>query len=191
VLVTASKTSRPATPRGFYISDGLILVAATALGISLAMLWHEALARDSYLGYSFGGWGTARRTRFSGLALSILITASLTVLALRARWPRPRMWLLARQPGTIACVASSMVVAAQLLALPLDLRTFALDASPFLIAAYYWPPSVSAVVLSSWLVLALGRRWRPGGGDWVEQMGMLVGTCWIGLLPALAVIDRY
>ncbi len=61
--------------------------------------------------------------------------------------------------------------------------------TPLLVAAWYWPPSVAAVVVACWLTLALGRkRWRIGT-DGVDRAGMLVGACWVVLLLALTVIE--
>jgi hypothetical protein len=165
----------------------MLLVAGTAIGIALAGLWGRELAMELPT-FKMAGWSTASRTRFAGYALASLLPASLTVLALRLRSPRPRIRLLLRQPGAIACLSSTLALFGQALALPLDLRTMGSLTSPLLVAAFYWPTAVAAVVTTSWLVLALSRRWRARG-DWVDQLGMVVGVCWIGLLPALFVIE--
>lgn len=182
----AVSSRRPLRP--FSISDGMLVVAAVGGGIALTDLWQRELAEELPTFITNGGWSTANRTRFAGYAISALIPASLAVLALRLRRPRPRIWLMARQPGTIACLSSTLAIVAETVAAPLNLRTMGGLTSPLLVAAWYWPPSVCAVVLASWLILALSRRWRSHG-DWVDRAGMLVGVGWIGLPFALGVIE--
>lgn len=176
-----------AKTRPLFVSDCMIIIAASGLAISLAAVWQRQLSEE--LSFFFNlNLSTPTRARFAGHALAVLLPASLTVLALRLRRPRPRIWLIARQPGAIACIASTLALAGLAATLPLDLRTMGGLTSPLLVAAFYWPTAVGVVVLASWLILALSRRWRARG-DWVDRAGMLVGVGWIGLPLALAVIE--
>ena len=39
---------------------------------------------------------------------------------------------------------------------------------------------LSAVLLSCWAILALGKRWSPEP-TWIDRMGRFLGASWIGL----------
>jgi hypothetical protein len=164
----------------------MAVVLAVAVGIALGELWRRGLAAE-LPAYPILPPRTLSRTLFAGRAASVLISSTLAVTLLRLRPPRPRLWLLARQPGAIACLAATLALVVEALSLPLGLRTMGGLTSPLLVAAWYWPTGLCAAVLASWLHLALSRRWRTG--DWVDRLGMLLGVGWIGLLPLLCVVE--
>ena len=125
-----------------------------------------------------------------------LVSATLALLVIRMRRPRPAWRRLAYQPGATACAGVALVLACQsfliLVGIGLkpnpgdDLRR--LGGRPL-------PPrtggiirgstGVGLAVIGSWLVLAWGRRWRAEA-SWVDRAGRLIGACWI----ALFVIQR-
>ena len=177
-------------PRRINILDGLIIVAAVAAWIVLTQLWVRELATELPVYVSASVVPMASRTRAAGWAVSALIPWTFAVLAINLRRPRPRLWVLARQPGAVACMVSAMMLFLEAVNLPLTLSNMGGGelASPLLVAARYWPTSVGSAVSASWLLLALRGRWRIGS-DWASRAGALVGFSWISLPPSLMVIQ--
>jgi hypothetical protein len=165
----------------------MIMVAAVATGISLAGLWARELAQRLPSSVSAAvPW--AERTRVAGWALSALVPATLAVLAMHLRHPRPRLWVLARQPGAVACGSAAVMLILEAASLPMALSPMAGVTTPLLVASWYWPTAAGSAVFASWLILAFRGRWRVGS-DWLSQAGALVGLCWIAFSPALMVIE--
>ena len=182
--------------RRFTLVDAMALVAAAAFMIA----WVRVLGPDKLIErfrMSASGW----QPQYVLGALDTLLTAispcfmvaTLTVLALRLRRPRPRLHRLARQPGTVACASA--------------LLTFGLEALPGLPATLWlmtqeegwrWDwlhlsglPSRTAgwvvmdadtgiAVLGAWTVLGCGALWRPEP-DWIDRTGRLLGAGWIAV----------
>src|SRR5262249_52565112 len=130
----------------------------------------------------------AERTRAAGWALSALVPWTFALLAMNLRRPRPRLWVLARHPGAVACGTAAGMLLLEAVNLPLTLSTMGGLTSPLLIASWYWPTSVGSTVFVSWLILGLRGRWRVGS-DWISRTGTLVGFCWIALPLFLMVIE--
>ncbi len=126
---------RTRTTRPFRISDALVLVAATGLGLAACRFW---------LGASKEGWGdlwpTPPEPLLKGLwiaALGAIPVSSIlflnwtaAVLLLRLRHPRPRRRLLWCQPGFLACIAAIFVVAWKSIGVGLFAATYVLTANP-------------------------------------------------------------
>ena len=165
----------------------MIVVAAIATWIVLTGLWVRELAENLPSSVSAAvPW--AARTRVAGWALSALVPGTFAVLAMNLRHPRPRLWVLARQPGAVACGTATMMLILETVSLPLILSPMAGLTSPLLVASWYWPTSVGSAVFASWLILGFRGRWRVGS-DWISWSGALVGLCWIAFSPALMVIE--
>jgi hypothetical protein len=105
-----------AMTRSFRISDALVLVAATGIGLAGCGVWL------SVSHHSWGDlWPTSDKSVLVGLwiaawgaipASSILLLSWTTaILLLRLRIPRPRQRHLWCQPGFLACVAAVFVFA--------------------------------------------------------------------------------
>jgi hypothetical protein len=113
------------------------------------------------------------------LAQAWLAPLSLAVLALKLRGPRPSIDMLAQQPGAVACGAAASIMAVRV-AFFFAMR--AVRGRGFEWQGYFVRPylasQVGAAVVASWIVLALGRRWRPEP-SWVDRMGRLLGACWV------------
>ena len=45
-------------------------------------------------------------------------------------------------------------------------------------------------VLTTWIIAALGNRWRPEA-DWVDRSGRILGMIWIASLPLSIIGTRY
>ncbi len=175
------------SPRRPTILDGMIMVAAIATWIVLTGLWIRELAEELPSSVSAAvPW--AERTRVAGWALSALVPATFAVLVMNLRHPRPRLWVLARQPGAVACGTAAVMLLLEVASLPLALSPMGGLSSPLLVASWYWPTSVGSAVFASWLILGFRGRWRVGS-DWISRAGALVGLCWIAFSPALMVIE--
>ena len=197
------KLMRPRTNRSFRISDALVLVAATGIGLAGCRFWFWA---------SKSGWrdllDTADNPLLIGLwiaalravpVLSILLLNWTTaVLLLRLRAPRPRRRHLWCQPGFLACVAAIFVFVWKGVALGLLVASTALTPSPtqhlkidygdlfieiaFMQFSVHFAPqaNVGAAVLLVWLVTWASGRCRPEP-SWVDRSGRLLGVAWVGI----------
>jgi hypothetical protein len=162
----------PMQRRRFTLIDAMILVAATAIGLSLSRVYF-----------------LQRPTHFRVAAISpLLATWTAALLILRARPPRPNRRKLVRQPGMAACCSIAVAI------------LFAMMDSLIRAGKSYWKfgtidfsnyvlvveatanvaPSVAAV----WLVLALSGLRRPDP-DWIGKAGRVIGVCWIILYLVL------
>src|SRR4051812_8974523 len=108
-----TRPMRTRTSRSFRISDALVLVAATGLGLAGCRSWISA---------SDNPWGELWPTRaepepvlkgvwvaaLGAIPVSsiLLLSWTVAVFLLRLRVPRPRRRLLWCQPGFLACVAA-------------------------------------------------------------------------------------
>src|SRR3954454_16947147 len=109
----------PTSPRALRLSDVLILVAATALGLAGCrfLLTHS----ETDWSEVWNGFRTGRTTRLGfvdlwllaregiRLASPLLLAWSAAVLVSRLRGPRPRRRRLWCQPGFLACLAVLLV----------------------------------------------------------------------------------
>jgi hypothetical protein len=170
------------TERRLNLVDGMIIVAATALGLAMSRARMTGLMTTrSPLFAPPGPWA-------KGLALAILdgleasvpvlLTTTLAILAIRLRRPRPALLRLGREPGFVACVvAVPAILLCVVSAIPLVWARGASFAQGFSLLDY--TPEGGFAVTGAWLALAVGRRWRPQP-HWVDRLGRLVGIGWIG-----------
>jgi hypothetical protein len=147
--------------RPFLISDGLILVAATAFG----------LAGCRALSSGRAGWGMLY------LVGSLLTAWSLGLVVLRIRGPRPSTSVLFLQPGFTACLAAGVPAAFLQLCWAVT-PVYAPD--PFAGSIYLCGFAVSAL----WSAKLLERSWNSEPG-WIDRAGIVLGACWVGLFLLL------
>ncbi|MDB5353045.1 MAG: hypothetical protein JWN86_4292 [Planctomycetota bacterium] len=168
--------------RKFTLGDAMILVASTALA---ALAIRATLPAPFVFARQFLTTPGVRMRAFVairyGLSALIPILAALTsaVVAIRLRWPRPRLRRVARQPGTVACTIATMAAALEagwiggLLAV----------GSPLISPATVFVVLVNPVgfaVAAAWTALSMAGQWRPEI-DWVDRVGRLCGAAWIGV----------
>jgi hypothetical protein len=194
---------RPRTTRSFRISDALVLVAATGIGLAGCRFWFWAtqsgwgdlwaLGDNPVL---LGLWITASRaTPISSIVLLSWTTAILLLRLLATPPCRRHLW---RQPGFLACVAVVFVFAWKCIALGLLLATVVLmtdTAEPsqtdyvglfselaFIVLnpRFALQADVGAAVLLVWLVTWASGRFRPEP-SWVDRSGRLLGVAWVGI----------
>jgi len=175
--------------RDLNLLDAMILVAATAVGLSLISAggWYQL----KNLGGRANIRGWLRYLVLYMVAarslLPILSCWTFAVLAIRLRRPRPSCRRLARQPGMIACLVPSaittLLVALFLIGdswlMPPD-RNFIQNAVQ---ASENYAPQA---VLGAWVALLPGRRFRIEPGP-IDRMGICLGVGWISIcVPYLA-----
>ena len=197
------------TPRRFLLSDAIVLVAATAVGLFVLRPYYAVTSLD---------WTPPEATapRFSGwvrciwnclvLASPIVMAWTLAILGLRLRTPRPLWRRLLRQPGFVAGLMAAVVLAVRLLGFAtMCVRVF--GQPKFWIVsvrrtggggAFPGQPSwnlsfevdhflgtmalVGVSVAASWLFLLASGRWKPERG-WIDRAGRMLGWFWIATLP--------
>jgi len=192
---------RPRTTRSFQISDALVLVAATGLGLAGCRF----LLRASQSGWG-DLWPTGDGPVFRGLWLAalgaipvssiLLLSWTAAVFLLRLRDPRPRRRLLWCQPGFLACVAAVFLFAWKSLGVGLLAAAEVLAANPaqlpkiqfgdlirelaLMLLSFHFAPqaNVGAAVLLVWLVTWASGRCRPEP-SWVDRSGRVLGAIWV------------
>jgi hypothetical protein len=195
--------------RRFRLVDGMILVAAVAVGLVLTQLIGRAT--DGMISWpsSFESWRSFTQLRatqgppwpggglyltevgFKLMALALPFLAALTpaFLAIRLREPRPRLRRLSSQPGFIGVCATIVAIAFVLIdALVLLLARGREDAFldlGSLDVILLLPMLISLAISSSWVTLLLGGRWRAEP-NWIDRLGRITATFWIILGFALA-----
>lgn len=157
----------------FTLQDGMILIAGTALGASMA--------RD-YLMLDGQGYGRfAAREPIGILATShVLYGWSLALLGCQA-CRRGRLGRrVARWPGTAACLAVFLVSLFNLV----YFWTIGLArtgyARSFLAVSVTRPQSMAGAITVAWSVLLVSGRWRSSRA-WPDRVGRLLGWAWIAL----------
>ncbi|HEV3166043.1 MAG TPA: hypothetical protein VGZ22_18595 [Isosphaeraceae bacterium] len=171
--------------RRFTLLDATVLIAATAVGLAMALQNNEPLRRDLQfvevmLRAGYLDFLTPWRTM--GLVLdftSVLVTWTLALLALRLLPPRPANRELFRQPGIVACFTASIP------SVPIILLSVFLspshEANPIGLN-YFLLPVVGVFVAVNLVALALVGGWRHER-SWIDRCGLLAGLAWVGLIP--------
>jgi hypothetical protein len=183
------------------VLDGMVLVAATAVG-----LWIGLLTREQGSGWPVPGRpdfsngilhvGTYRKihvflTEVSYKAMPVILPLTSAILLLRLRKPRPSFRRICRRPGFAACLAVTLVTVASFLgcfASDLERTTWGDDYTfrfkgMLHYCLVYSLDSASelpfgSAVAAVWGVMALGRMFRREPG-WIDRTGRLLGTSWL------------
>lgn len=166
--------------RRFSIFDAMILVAATAVGLTLSR-WVEAgrVARTPFPLGRFFDWIVLERWASLAFAWSL----GLFLIALRP--PRPRIARLARRPGflasavTVGTASAGFLLATAEVAIRRDPPGMSHHYAP----GYYLGSAIAPVpygIGGAWLALGLGRRWAPRR-SWDDRVGRLLGGFWLVL----------
>lgn len=191
--------------RRITLSDVMLLVAATALGMALAQFgWPRSVSDPLGLwlrwpaipsGYPSRNWVVPAAERLAPI-LPCLAAWTGAFLATRLSAPRPRRRRLVVQPGFVGAVAALSVLAIESSLLvgsswidgrfgrfgwPGALAEFAANATVLLAHHAGWAVAVS------WLTLVLVGRWRPEP-SWVDRWGRLLGFAWIAVGPLASLL---
>jgi uncharacterized membrane protein (DUF485 family) len=170
-------------PRRFTLLDGMFLIAAIAIALSLTSFRIAHFVRWG-ASRSLFGWGVTA----GALSVPFALTLSLAVGLLRMREPRPRFRLIFRQPGMAAFVVTVgyLIVSAVILLIVviaddlLFLRSPVLaDNSRLLGWVLMLPRFVFGfAVLAIWSVLGRSGAWRPER-SWIDRAGRALGAYWV------------
>src|SRR4051794_7772774 len=173
----------PPTRRPARVSDILIVVAATAVGLAIYKLVVENILWDKdILGRLFtapvvwkSGLVVVRGVELIGPTLPFTCAWTCTLIVLRLRAPRPPAHRLWRQPGLVACIAAAIGLAWAAFGLGAVLLVDRMTSNTLVSNARLWLfhflveelfPYVGLAIATGWIVLALSRQWtRPV--DWI------------------------
>ena len=161
--------------RPFGLLDGLILLVPVAIGFALS---RPRLSGSSL--YPFEEWALRWReiNDFNlKVASRFVSVAMLGLLVVRLRHPRPDLHRLSRQPGTVACTAAALAMAAGgaiigTMGVFRESRVRGVDASWTV-----FEPWIAPAVIIAWAALFLGRRWRAEP-SWIDRAGRCCGCYW-------------
>ena len=182
---------RTDVPRKFRVTDGLILVAATAVGLAASRaitpdeltverIWESATKPQQ------GGWSLLFIAQFTAELSSIaavpsLATWTLACLLLRLTRPRPPWRRLSRQPGWMACLIATTAIGLTA-AVSLIARVTAGETYNDL-AWLDWQVMIGSIqtgmaVFWCWATMSLSGRWRPES-SWIDRLSRLLGLFWL------------
>ncbi len=187
----ARRAARPHAPRPFGVADALVLVGAFAAGLAVVRFTKSTFPWGGWLREVFfpsGGdtsWlGRMQRARQLAQAwFPCYGVATVAVLGLRLRRPRPSWPRLCRQPGFAAGLAASLALAfwmAEAVAhVGYDPPWTRLGWASF-VETYLdeMPTSAGYAVAGAWVLLVSSRRWRAEGG-WLDRSGRILGAGWL------------
>ncbi len=187
------------THRPMRITDAVILIAA--LGVALA--WDRGRILDPRRWFAAPisrGTGLGQRLAYGAVngfefLPALLTVASVTVLGLRLRRPRPSLSQISRQPGTIACALATALMGAVILAvLASHGRAVGSPGATWARAAAdlqpenLWGPAtlVGFAIAVAWFVLKRKGRWQPEP-TWIDRLGRLIGWGWMAMILGMMI----
>jgi hypothetical protein len=171
-----------AAKRRITISDIMALVAVTAVSIVAARYML------SLMNLPPGWWGVSA---LMGSSAAVL-TATLALIPLRLRTPRPQGERLWRQPGWLACAAVALALAISLAQQLLEVAFILIRLGPsrldwtslFRSLMLGLPSKAVFSVAAAWATLGVVGGWESEKG-WIDRLGRLLGLYWI-IYPILA-----
>jgi hypothetical protein len=197
------------TPRKFQLSDAIILVTSTAVGLAIfrpyravtPVYWIPPFGfAPPFIGWVNGLWSCLV------LASPFAMAWTLAILGLRLRRPRPRWRRLVRQPGFIAGLMAALVLAFRLSGFATMQWRVGSDPGLAVWSARVTRPSgcivagnfgylsfdtdhflgtmamIGFAVVASWMLMLASGRWRPER-SWIDRAARTLGWFWIATLP--------
>ena len=186
--------------RRFLLLDAMILVGATAVGLSVSIglldlsdpsaSFSRKMLSASRIPSFHSPQPGARTDAFIVLGLGVIAFGSpaaaalgLVLIPLRLVSPRPRWRGLWRQPGLIACSTSTAGVAflcwsMAVLCLIAPDRQIEIMLEPIAMTVVVSQIIIGMTVLVGWMILLIGGRWRAEP-TWIDRLGRAIGVYWI------------
>ncbi len=160
--------------------DGILVVAGFAVWLAAIRGYSAAWENIKSTWFYFADLTIVRAAKYPGAYF--LAVASLTLLVLRLRGPRPSLRRLWRQPGF---VASAGAVLGMLISAAGALMRWATEID----SHHPWPGEAVSVfllirpfggpgVFGAWFALVLAGRWRSEPGA-IDRLGRVVGALWL------------
>ncbi len=158
--------------RPFRMSDAMILIAATALGLGEARSVFPELGRSPWV------------VSVSEMVIALLPVWSITFVVLRLRDPKPAWEALRREPGFVACMAGGLPSAIlHLVYVLLTASGVVSDGRIYALGTLLGSISVSGF----WLKMWNDKSWKPQPG-WLDRCGIILGFVWVAILNAPCVL---
>jgi hypothetical protein len=175
--------------RPFTLTDAMILIAATAIGLCAERTRTSYLQLDTQFALSNSEF-------WLDFACSLALSLTLALIPLRLLQPRPAWRRLRRQPGLVVSLTSVLVVALWCLSRAPSVLRASWRSIPWLKEAAladafdttFWPYFHGPAVAVAWMVLALSGRWCPEA-SWIDRLGRALGITWIGLFVASSILE--
>lgn len=177
--------------RRFRVTDCLLLIAATAvgLGMSRAILSPEMTLPRVWESASKGlqgGWSLLFLAQLTAELMTVSLIPSLGAwtlgcLVLRLMRPRPPWRRCSRQPGGMACLIAMAAVA---VSTALSVTARGLSSERYDDEAWLgWQIMIGSIAVGvaifwCWATLLLSGRWRSEP-SWVDRLGRLLGGLWL------------
>ncbi len=167
--------------RSLSISDGMILVAASAV----AFMGFRLTAQNQRWDLAGGKWAIVWVPDILDWGACSFALALVVIRLRNSRPSRDRLW---RQPGWLACfvvVTTLALETVEILSLYFVQETAMTGSSAlnlpmiFLeILPLHAPDDISRAVIAIWIILALSQRWEaePQG---IDRLGRIVGWYWV------------
>ncbi len=182
---------RAGVRRKFRVSDALILVAATAFGLTAS----RAATPDELIPQRFWELATKPPQGVSSLLFIAQFTAelsSIVVIPSLASWtlaclllqfagPRPPWHRFSRQPGGMACLTATTAL---VLSAAASVTARLTSGQQYNTLTWFgWQIMVGSIqigvaVFWCWVTMALSGRWRPES-SWLDRLSRLLGLFWL------------
>jgi hypothetical protein len=170
--------------RRFMLLDGMVLVAATAVGYAVVHAFATQVLQEDLLSLLRGVVEDGRPGSLAAILMvctvPVLAAWTLALIPLRLLKPRPRFRRLARQPGLVAAISFATAIA--------FLATLLLTIRILLGEGEWWnslgmifmilPTAPGVAVLVSWATLIVSGRWQAEP-SWIDRLGRVFGVLWI------------
>jgi hypothetical protein len=178
----------------------MIVIAVSAVSIPLFLRLrtlyyaHGFLVRPSVAGWTLQLVLLNTLSLVANLGAHAVVMATIAVLTMRLRYPRPPFRRLACQPGFVACCAVALTLALSDLEYlgrvsiqgvdnPFQ-RGFSSELFNVVLDGFGYSFTRNGYAVSAtWLMLALGSRWRPES-SWIDRIGRAIGVFWIVMIAA-------
>jgi hypothetical protein len=159
----------PRSIRRLTLADGLILIAAVAVGLAIGRIPQNLNGSDDSPSLIVMGLMSIYWTS---------LMAMVSLIPLRLMTPRPPWRRVRRQPGFIACAA--VAIGAVHRALYFGVNCFWRPAvwANYNVLSLIASPSIGWIIISAWFVLAVSGRWRPEP-SWTDRSGRVLAVAWI------------
>ncbi len=199
-MAIETATDRTSAPRRrFTLLDGMILVAATAVGYALVHVLERLIGEGAFLSlireaWTGGGMFSSMALVLYLIILPVLMAWTVALIPLRLLKPRPRFRRATCQPGLMAGIAVTLAIGFMglvvgILSISMSWLIGGLDQVVMIQGVLMLPASLGLAVLVTWTTLLLGRRWRAEP-SWIDRLGRIIGVAWVllGLASPFALL---